>query len=396
MISLISKVYCKVVSYQYSITSCILLKEGKHQPLVNLTLKFLPYCFHNWNFINLLRKVQKNKSFESVSKEDIQRSINAKFGFGPLMDLYVLCFSYGKTEYLKVIRSEAFIALNKNHGSAPEFIKKQYFKNKVLSLIELRDFSTVESFFNECSFDDLGVEFLYSIYFQLPQENRTYIRLPELQLDSNFKNLIKDKTVAVIGPAVSCIEAGDEIDGFDVVIRINYKGNNYFGDPSINGTHIDVTYYNLGTTNNLDFQILNGKLFCYVVPFNSIENHYLGGAVRERRYSPALVNGVPNMIQNIVFDVLLHSPSRLKIFNCDFYVGEAIYDESYIGKSTKLSLANLAVHDQWSQICFIKNLYLNQKIEVDSSCQRVLKMSFDEYFSILKSKFDSPINKEVQ
>ena len=69
-----------------------------------------------------------------------------------------------------------------------------------------------------------------------------------------YRSFLEDKTVAIIGPASSVLfeENGDEIDKYDVLIRIN-RGSELVDDKKeFVGSRTDVLY------NSLDFDPLSG------------------------------------------------------------------------------------------------------------------------------------------
>jgi len=52
------------------------------------------------------------------------------------------------------------------------------------------------------------------------------------------------------------------------------------------------------------------------------------------------------------------------------------------------NIINLALHDQLSQLSFVKNVYNSGLIDADEACSKVLKMQPEEYFSILSNNFN--------
>ena len=392
MRKIVNKAFNKILLYKYRVAPAVILGYGKSNFLIHLVYKTTPYFFYNWEFINTLKKIQKDNGLINIDDKKLYSLVDSRFGFGPLMSLYTLCFYYGKLDILDQIREAALSSLNKIYKHVPNSFQKEYLKARALALAEARDYIGLQDLINRNEFMQAETELLYSLYFQLPQEYRKNLHLPKVALDANFKKYIHGKTVAIVGPAFSNEETGKEIDSFDVVIRINFKEDTDFGVPSLNGQRIDITYYSFGIAKNLDPSILKGSLLSYVVALRTTDKSYLNDNVRERRYSPVLLNGYPNMIQNVVYDVLLYTPAKVKVFNCDFYAGEANYDTSYLKSETnedKLTIKNLALHDQWSQVCFIRNIYLSKLIEVDDSCRNILEMECSEYFSLLSSKYVS-------
>ena len=57
-----------------------------------------------------------------------------------------------------------------------------------------------------------------------------------------YEQLIKDKSVAIVGPGSPHGNYGAEIDGFDTVIRIKFIGNEVLDNSNYHGTRTDVSF----------------------------------------------------------------------------------------------------------------------------------------------------------
>lgn len=389
MLNYVNKAIRKVSLYSYDLAPIVPLQPQRYSPLIKMANYSLPLFYYNPKFVRFLRKIEKNEGLNTKNNQEIISFLDPKYGFGPIINLYNLCFYYGNLEVLCKIRETALLALNKNHNTSILSLDKYLIKTQTLALAELgKDKELFNLIINNFSLISADKELYSNLYFQLSPKYREVLEAPDLELDYSFNSLVSGKTVAIVGPAASSTKSGNEIDSFDIVIRINFKGNKNFGDPIMNGERIDISYYNYGTTANLDESIFQGSLLSYVVPMNSTSYIKTNEKVRENTYSPRVLNGIPNMIQKIVFDILLYNPSSVKIFNCNFYAGKSIYDSSYQDmKKNELTIRNLALHDQWTQVCYIRNLYRNGLIQVDESCKNILDMSCKEYFLNLKSNF---------
>ena len=206
----------------------------------------------------------------------------------------------------------------------------------------------------------------------------------DMATDETFRALLQGKSVAIVGPAASDAKVGPEIDSFDVVIRPNYLGDTNRPDPDIFGSRTDVSYYN---SEHCEKVHLSGQaehfndLRYMAFPYNQYSFQkpiFWQGKARVFSRNPHFFNGVPNMIQCIVHDILPFDPSRVKIFNTNFYLSKQLYYGSYTSQH-KLLLPTLAEHDLVSQLNYIRNLWRAGVVEADEACEFVLGLPAKEY-----------------
>ena len=198
--------------------------------------------------------------------------------------------------------------------------------------------------------------------------------------DETYRALLQERSIAIVGPAASEEFSGEEIDAFDIVIRPNYLGQRKMPDPAIFGSKVDISFYNAEHSERLHlngetefFAELKYAAFPYnIYPFQ--ERLFRHGRARLFEKNTFFFNGVPNMIQNILYDILPYAPARIKVFHTNFYFDKKLYHSTYTSRHEFL-LPTLAEHDLLSQLHFVKNLWRSKVIEVDMSCVAVLEMS---------------------
>jgi hypothetical protein len=108
------------------------------------------------------------------------------------------------------------------------------------------------------------------------------------------------------------------------------------------------------------------------------------------RPDAAFYTGGPNMVPNAIFDLLLWSPSRLKIFNSNCYLGPKPYDDTYRLGVSEASVAHAAclsfgVHDPTSQRVFLANLAQRTVVEADAALANILALTDADYLSRMDS-----------
>lgn len=215
---------------------------------------------------------------------------------------------------------------------------------------------------------------------------------PDGPYDAAFARYLEGKSVAIVGPVEVGLENGEEIDGFDVVVRLNYQHSfayeqRYFGSKTHCSYYLAITEAAQlqATLPDLDFVMFEvGEQFLppSVLARKRLKAwHYL--------FSPFLLD-MPNSIQQVLMDVLRFSPGKVKVFNSNLYMSLA-YAKGYFSKCyqvDELTLSRpLSVHDPVSNFLFMQRLFMQGAIETDSVLARVLEMSEIEYIQALNGRY---------
>lgn len=213
--------------------------------------------------------------------------------------------------------------------------------------------------------------------------------------DELFLTYIEGKSVAIVGPAASVDDVGEEIDSFEVVVRTNYRGREYMPDPRKYGKVINISYYNgmdsryienaqeYSFLNDLDYALFKKYQFDFqkrMIKSNKGREIYLIGA--------HFWSGHPVIVPLILYDIFHFRPSKVKLFNLNMHLSKNEYNEIYRGNVDHNDLDErlraFASHDILSSFNFCKNLYESGVIETDRACSAVLNMSAENYMSGLE------------
>ena len=117
--------------------------------------------------------------------------------------------------------------------------------------IEKRDFPLAKKLLNKLKkiknnsdiFRDCMKYYLIHIgYWKSNKFEKIFHILKYRKKNESFKKLIEGKTIAIVGPAPSNEQTGNEIDSFDIVIRINYRGKDKLGDIKEFLSRTDISY----------------------------------------------------------------------------------------------------------------------------------------------------------
>jgi hypothetical protein len=240
--------------------------------------------------------------------------------------------------------------------------------------------------------------------------------------DGTIRNFFKGKRVAIIAPSPSVRENpnGDEIDNYDIIIRIN-KNWNY--SPDLNkyvGTRTDIVYNCInpdpecGGSINFEYVKNNLKFIAISVPIinnqyhrdpmfhnnNMINKYRQFLANNNNRVKYYIVNtNLYNMYDNIlksrpntgfmaILDILSYDIKELYIKGFTFFKDGYLsnYRNTVFGKKTDEKSSAVATnniirqhgnHNIERQINLFKNIYENNKhrIKLDPAMKRILNIS---------------------
>lgn len=220
--------------------------------------------------------------------------------------------------------------------------------------------------------------------------------------DTAFIQDIRDKDIAVIGPL--------EISDLSDLDRYDYLATpKYISESSIlTESKKVITYYGGGAVDSNLCGIVNTVPLVAHACFKE-EAQLAAVASKTRDCSnlrtmrsplPILYNDYgASAIQNIIYDLLLCSPSRIKIYNSDFYAGTNVKSKLYqkgMNKPTSSSVISqglgLRIHDPFSNYAFIRNLHKQNIIDAEQQVHSILCLTEEEYAAKLSLNYDDNDN----
>ena len=222
--------------------------------------------------------------------------------------------------------------------------------------------------------------------------------------NNKFLEFIKNKSIAIVGPADSKIDNGDEIDNYDIVVRINILIS---GEESIKidskkmGSRTDIIYYNSDMVLRWKNNIFNSKNEVWIVfKDKKFYDDYLNFSKTERASYQSTLSFIKDptgasamMIPNVIFDLLKYNPKKIKIFNTNFYFDgfnyiDGIKKKINIKRNESYFVKEFRKHDAFFNYNLIKNLFQNQKIEIDKVGEKALKVDTRTYSKELDKHFE--------
>jgi glycosyltransferase involved in cell wall biosynthesis len=192
--------------------------------------------------------------------------------------------------------------------------------------------------------------------------------------EKRLRDYLKGKTVAVVGPAPTGTLDGEEIDSFDVVVRMNWRGLNSRPNAREFGSRTEVSLYNAHTVRYLKEKNLFSATHGIPVKLVRRSRHDCNG-LHETCCVLKILNEYPgvfykslNAAPSILFELFTLGLDQLHLFKTTFYTGKLVHARNYrsaSGLNTADNSSNfksiLANHDFICQLSFVRAL-LNNKL----------------------------------
>ncbi|MCK0713473.1 hypothetical protein [Chromohalobacter sarecensis] len=202
----------------------------------------------------------------------------------------------------------------------------------------------------------------------------------------------KGCSIAMVGPVASSVEAGPEIDGFNLVAKFNYRGGEQGCDPLTQGRRIDISYYNIdqakyiaqhsdaGFPANLRFPVfIKAKGFRAVKKVTSE-----GRIVRNAQW--LLLDSEFHAGTNALVDLFRFEPKKVKVFNSDLMLTAGRY-QGYWRPGTKpvnYCFSFSKTHDPFMQFNYLKRLWASGLIEGDARFGAIMENGLEAYVKDLQ------------
>ncbi|EDZ92885.1 Tetratricopeptide TPR_2 repeat protein [Limnospira maxima CS-328] len=240
---------------------------------------------------------------------------------------------------------------------------------------------------------------LYLVNYERDKVSYLEGRVDYIKAEESYGQLINGKTVAIVGPAPTSEPHGEEIDSFDIVIRMTYLDNLDESLYPYTGQKTSVSYYNSrrGFSFKSYISLIMPKLK-FVCLKNARAISYLRQySVNVRvgyRFNPCYVGKNINMLPIILSDLVQFKPQKIKVFCSNFFISKNnLYFDKYptFQKTHKrhrsLSGHHLSLHDIASQFSLVKNFWLSGLFEADPDLTEVLKLEVNEYIDEMEKLY---------
>jgi hypothetical protein len=215
--------------------------------------------------------------------------------------------------------------------------------------------------------------------------------------DDRFRRLVTGRSVAIVAPGNTGTSHGSEIDGFDLVVRTNFRAHETIAAHApLIGTRTDITYFNGNFEPENREEILANlrerPLSFAVMRFDDAEALDLYRAILPVRVG-TIFNPYYRMnayaVPKIVHDLSRFGPARIKIFNADFFLGPAPHYSGYLNYDIKLMQSFLG-HDVLRNFRLVQNWFRAGIVEADDALTAILNLSEDEVIDRVAKRLAVP------
>lgn len=206
---------------------------------------------------------------------------------------------------------------------------------------------------------------------------------------SPMLSLVQNKKVIVIGPAPDDrAHTLEKLNEYDVSVSANYVSGI--------SSKSNISYYSgfvkkAGSENviksikDLDLACIQSQ-YLNLLKTNFKQNLKIRCFKADSILLMLMFKSEPNLIQNIVFDLLKFKPKKIYLCGINFYTSKETYrNKSYtnfhsIEKKRKPILETIRkVHDPFANFIFLKNFWTNGLIEVSENVEKIISLSEFEY-----------------
>lgn len=316
-----------------------------------------------------------------------------------LIHIYMLMLRCGLfTDGLKLRN----IALTRTLASSKSDNASYY--EKLSALIELNDTEKAKQLLYKTKL--FSNTYMYKYYLSLLLQSYNFATRKDIPNDEVFYEMIRGKTVAIVGPADTTAQDGRDIDDHDIVIKMNYCRKGIGADKHVKGLRCTISNFNLDQLNSyihsgdqnwpgdIQWVMANNfnsglKLYNYIKNYSHDKDETDGlrikprlKSIRQLPYNTSLMQ-----LQKIILDIARYEPAKIKCFHSDLML-TVNRSKGYIDwenmKKEFLETTSKS-HDPVPQLLILKQLYKAKVIEGDPRFEEVMQLTEDEYMNQLQS-----------
>ena len=229
--------------------------------------------------------------------------------------------------------------------------------------------------------------------------------------DDLSRDLIFDKSIALVATGEITTSSGNDIDQHDTVAHVKFQGFDIMPKPEFSGSRCDLTFYTedladkFATKSNsaptyIDF-LKNVKLIV-LKQTNKVQIGDVPVHNMETRAPTFMTTATSGTL--FLFDILRRQPKRVKLFGFNYYTERQVYSSALLDfykesdayaeiglpknwfdlsshQKTSATIANGFIsHDPRSDFLLVKNLYeLSGLIDGTPEVLEILNLTADEY-----------------
>ena len=217
-----------------------------------------------------------------------------------------------------------------------------------------------------------------------------------------FSEFLLDKSVAVVGPSPTNAEDADEIDSFDIVLRLNYSYSGKGCETLHKGVRTDIASFNSEQASV--FIKENNGIIPKEIKWACFKKDSLSSIVGTLNkgcgcrsmlmFDEMNFHGSYNMIPLVVMDLCVNNAKRVKVFHTDLMLTQVrvkgYYPASFGWQDDMMNFMfrrSSIVHDPILQYRVLCRLWSMDKIEGDARFNEVMMLGEKSYLEELEKVY---------
>jgi hypothetical protein len=229
--------------------------------------------------------------------------------------------------------------------------------------------------------------------------------------DNISRELITDKTIALVATGEIKSSSGEDIDQHDTIARVKFQGFDIMPRSEFSGSRCDLTFYTedlvnkfvtKSETDSTYLSFLKNVKLIVVKKKNKIQ---IGNTpMRNMEVIAPTVLTTATSGTLFLFDILSHLPKKVKLFGFNYYTDRHVYNSALLDyyknsdayaeiglpknwfdlsshqKASATIASGFIPHDPRSDFLLVKNLYeLSGLIDGTPEVLEILNLTADEY-----------------
>ena len=229
--------------------------------------------------------------------------------------------------------------------------------------------------------------------------------------DNISRELITDKTIALVATGEIKSQSGEEIDQTDTIARVKFQGFDIMPKSEFSGSRCDLTFYTedlvdkfviKSKTNSTFLSFLKDVRLIVVKQKHKTQISDIPVRNMEVRAPTFLTTATSGTL--FLFDILSHLPKKVKLFGFNYYTDRHVYNSALLDyykssnayadiglpknwfdlsshqKASATIASGFIRHDPRSDFLLVKNLYeLSGLIDGTPEVLEILNLTADEY-----------------
>ena len=221
---------------------------------------------------------------------------------------------------------------------------------------------------------------------------------------SDFGDYLVGKSISIVGPAPTGALDAEEIDSYDLVVRLNHNYEGKGTDTKHKGLRTDITCFN-GSSGSTLMREREGFL-PREVAWGCFKSANIVDEIQKKNnnknarsliifYHPQF-HGSFNMLQIVALDLALFDVKKIKIFHSDLMltvrrqIGYSISSSKCTEDLKKRFTKSSIIHDPIQQYVVLHKLWINEKITGDARFVEVMQVGLDAYLRELERTYANP------